>query len=90
MTSLLEEQEATAAQAEAALSATQNEAAARLTELAAGKADELVEAAAQLAAAQVNVKASHDSSEGRHTVDRCIGSLMLHLQKTQAGTLKQE
>ena len=85
VTSLLAEQEATAAQAEATLLATQDEAAARLADLAAGKADELVEAAALLAAAQVNFKASHDSSKGRHTVAACIRSLLLHLQKPRLG-----
>ena len=85
VTSLLAEQEAAAAQAEAALKAVQDEAAARLAELAAGKADELVEAAARLAAAQVNIEASDDSSKGRHTVAACIRSLMLYLQNPRLG-----
>ena len=89
VTSLLAEQEAAAAQAEAMLMATQDEAATRLAELAAGKADELVEAAAQLAAAQVNVKTSNDPSKGRHTVAACIRSLML-FSKNPSWMLKQE
>ena len=56
MTSLIAEQEEAAAQAEAALRATQDVAAANLADFAAGKAAELAEAAAQLAGAQVHAK----------------------------------